>query len=272
MNIYKEKSFGLRLMMIADLITVTISLSLAYFVRAQFSFFLMDTQDLFRILPWIIGLRLGTNFFFEHYSNSLIRLDTRDLNTLLRHCLVPTIFMLFVRYFTPFQILKMPISMIGLEYSFSVLGFVSSRLIMQNLFLKQAKIKASYHVRILIYGEVQHIIEKLNLDAMMVKYQCEIIGILTSNAMHWQKEVQHVRILGDESFLPEILTADNQIAEIRLVNPEELSRRRFKRILELAKKLNMKVCNLQGSPVPKDFLHVKNISKLHDRAYDIITE
>jgi hypothetical protein len=53
---------------------------------------------------------------------------------------------------------------------------------------------------------------------------------------------------------------------------EELSRRRFKRILKLIAKLNMKMCHLEGSPDHKIILDVINISKLRSQVFENITE
>ena len=59
-----------------------------------------------------------------------------------------------------------------------------SRIVLQNLFLKRAKSETSYLVRILLYGEVQLIIEQLKLDSLILKNQFEIIGIFTADNMH----------------------------------------------------------------------------------------
>ena len=59
--------------------------------------------------------------------------------------------------------------MIGLECCFSALSFMARRIVLQNLFLKRAKSETSYLVRILLYGEVQLILEQLKLDSLILK-------------------------------------------------------------------------------------------------------
>ena len=72
--------------------------------------------------------------------------------------------------------------------------------------------------------------------------------------------------------MPEKLKQITGLLKSALYIPEGLSKSRFKRILKLAAKLSMKVCNLEGSPDHKNFMDVKNISKLRRRAYENITE
>ena len=72
--------------------------------------------------------------------------------------------------------------------------------------------------------------------------------------------------------MPEKLKQITGLLKFTLYNPEELSNRRFKKILKLAAKLSMKVSMLEWNPDHKKFMDEKNILKLLRQVFENITE
>lgn len=245
-HIFRYYHHEKKTIMILDCLVVLIAIAFAYFIRIQFSIVLFKYSDAIILFPWLIFLRIFTNLFFEHYSVSIKMFGNQDMIDLLKHCSVPSVILLILRFYSPFEEVRMPITMIVMEYCFSVFGFIAVRLYINKALQKRPLGKIGYRQRLLFYGEVREIKSAVNLDEFNTENHCEVVGILTSNTLHWQNEIDNIRVYGDESKLKDIIMSDDSIAAICLINPEEISHKRKSYIMNHAKKYMLNVYTIKN--------------------------
>lgn len=209
-----------------DCIVVLVAIAFAYFIRAQYSDVLFTVQDAAILFPWLVFLRIFSNNFFEHYSISLKMFDNRDMMSILKHGIVPSAILILFRILSPYQDLRMPFSMIMMEYCFSMLGFIAVRLHINNYLQKSDDETIGYRKRIILYGEVRDIERLIDIEYFCTVNRCEIVGIFTSNPLFWQNELQQIRVYGDETKLRDLIASDDRISEICLIEEKEISEKR----------------------------------------------
>jgi FlaA1/EpsC-like NDP-sugar epimerase len=227
---------------LADGVVVLASVSLALTIRAQFEAYLVGPLDIVVLLPWLIVLRVLTNILFEHYTLTIGNFSPRDFSALLLHNLLPTAIMTalrLLRVLRPDRLLQMPLSVIGVEYIFTCFGFMIVRLVALRLLARRDGERIYHRPQVLLFGEVREILDSHVLARLAAINRVKVVGILTSNALHWDAEIHGIRVYGDETRLPVIVSLNDAISRICFVDPRSEARAEIYSIIQAAQRMRM---------------------------------
>jgi len=114
---------------VADVLVTVASLFASWLLRASFPDMLFTIYRVFLFMPYVLFTRLLVNVVMEHYRLSYVNLHLTDIIRLYVHQFFPTLIFLILRFGAPVPDLRMPLSMIGIEYVFTVGGMVLARIL-----------------------------------------------------------------------------------------------------------------------------------------------
>lgn len=246
------------LVVVADVISILVSITLALLIRAQFRGFMVTELTIFIISPWLLLLRILGHVFFGHYSISPATLRPTDIADLMLHNIPVSVLLIVLRVGTPVQMLHFPFSVIGMEYVFSSFAFVTTRLLFNRLASDRSSPAIGHRLRVILWAEPVELLESGMLEMLRQRKDIILRGILTPNAIRWDTELRGVRIEGDERALPELLSADDTISSVCILKPELFPRSALSRLWNTASRLRLTVQLIDGSggfvPVTRDDL------------------
>ena len=241
-----------------DILAVLVSLLLALAIRAQFLYYLFTLSAAIALFSLTLFFRILTMFLFDAYSLSFGTLTNSDMQRIMRINLIPSLLLYLLRVISPTASLRMPYSMIIIEYIATTLGFVLIRTAMHNRLVKSSH-TIGYRRRILLWAETADILEIVpHLDEFCQSQKVEIRGILNANPMFWQTEYQGLRVFGDESALRDLLFSDDRISALCFLVPQELTRNRFGAIVPLLRELNLEI-----GVIRKRLFAIVSLDELH---------
>jgi len=235
----KKLDTATKLLILFDFLIVLVSLCLSYIIRAQFSILIFDFLYASVLFPIIIILRLGANYFFDHYNRSILTLSNREMMKIVKHNLVPTIVILLLRLLSPLKILRMPVSMIFMEFLFTNFGFIFIRLIRHQRMVKNPSFTPGYCRRVLFLAENLECFEEGFISAFNEKNRCKIVGVLTVNPVFWDEEVDGILVYGDEKKIPDLVAENDMISTICISGRNDVSRTRINAILRYGHSFNL---------------------------------
>lgn len=238
-----------KLTFLLDVLAVMVSLSIAVVVRSRFGDYLFAFSTAIAVFSLTLFLRLLNLFLFDAYTVSFATFTNSDMQRIMRLNLLPSTIMLILRLVSPVVSLRMPISMILIEYIGTTLGFIVIRTAMQSRLARRSP-KVGHKERILLWAEVADIRDLIpDLPLFSRTNQVEILGILNSNPLFWETEYEGIRIYGDELKLRDLLAADDRIAKLCFLCPAEVSRARFAAIQPILAELNLGLAVLEAGEV-----------------------
>ena len=228
-----------KLLLFIDVIIICLSLISAWLIRSRFEFFYYGFQKFTILFPWVLLSRLFCHYFFGIYSFSNVSLNNRDLFRLIKYNLIPSIILLVMRLIEPIDdMLRMPFSMIAMEYIFTVIGYIFFRLFLNTLKLDKYSTEG-YHRRVILWGEVRDLDVKVNMGKLLSEQNVEILGIINANPLYWNTEYRDIRIFGNEDEIVTLSAANKEISTLVFMNNFELTKRQKKKIFDQIKSLNM---------------------------------
>lgn len=239
---YKAPLNGFTLfVVVADVLSILVSIALALVIRAQFRGFMVTELTIVVVSPWVLLLRILGHFFFGHYSISPATIRPKDIADLLLRNIPVSLLLVVLRVATPGQTLHFPFSVIGMEYVFSSFGFVAIRLLFNRLATLRSSHAVGYRPRVLLWAEPVELLDSGMLELLKEREDIVLRGILTPNAIRWDTEMQGIRIEGDERALPELLSSDDTISTVCILKPEVFSRTALSRLWQTALRLRLTV-------------------------------
>lgn len=230
-----------RLVLILDIVAVLASFGLAWLIRSQFRWFVFRPSDALVLCPWIVLLRIVTNLFFDHYGVGMQALTINDLGRLLSTSLLPSVVLMGFRYLFTFSFLRMPLSMILLEYVFSMGGFMIIRVAAHQALLRRSDAPIFHRRRVLLYGEVQELEDERVVARLEEDGRTLVRGILTDNPMHWDDSVAGRRVSGPMEKARAIVAGDDTISGLILHDAAGLSDGRLAAAKAASQALNLEV-------------------------------
>lgn len=238
----RQKYFYARSSKIAfllDAVAVTLSLSIAIGVRLQFKGFFFVLSTTTALFPITLLLRILSLFLFDSYAMSFTTFLNKDLQRIILINLLPSFLLLILRLVSPIVNLRMPISIIIIEYIATTLGFILVRTFLHSRLVARTK-AVGHRKKILLWGEVADIRESIaKMRESSELNRQDLIGILSPNALYWQTEHFGLRVYGNETILKELVAADDRMCALCFLNPHELTRTAIGKIVPLLDELNM---------------------------------
>ena len=195
-----------------DSVVIVMSFSVSLFLRRQFPNYLMEPWKFLLLLPYVVLLRTLVMSFFEHYRISSLSLQLHDIWSLFIHNVIPSVFFLLFRLFSPIRMLRIPFSMILTEYFFTVCGMI----IVRYLVLKLGKEKrllssAQRRKQAVILTSSTGDLKGLDLEDISARHFLEVTGILTGDAMEWNTDYSGIRILGGFRLFEELAMSNDRL-------------------------------------------------------------
>lgn len=234
-----------RWLAVMDLAISAASLGLALAIRANFQAFLVGTTEIALFAPFIVIARPATMYLFEHYSYSPSIWHSRDVLSIFAHNTAPTAILLLLRVISPIPALRLPFSVILMEYAFSVSLMVLARAARAGVIHKPGA-HSQYRPRIALYGEIQDIRSSGILDALLESGAAIVVAILTPNPLHWDTDVAGIRVLGDERALHHALQSDDSLSTIVIVGRHLMPAARIDQVRTVAATYNLAVADGAG--------------------------
>lgn len=194
------------LVIFGDILLIVVSIFIAWLIRSRFSFFLYKLENFLMSLPYVLLLRILANVLFEHYSLSFRNLYLSDLTGIFRSNLIPSAVFLAIRFLSPDERLRLPISMIFTEYLMTSTGMGLIRLVLHHAATRGGS-RPFGERKALLVGDIEEIQSRVEPAALGRRYRMTIEGILTRNRMHWNTEHRGIRVLGGLETLKTALDA-----------------------------------------------------------------
>lgn len=219
---------------VADALITIAALAAALTVRARFAEYLVTALDVAVLAPFIVLLRLAFLTGFEHYAVRPSMWLAKDVLGLVFHNLVPSAVFTALRFLSPVDFLRLPLSVILMEYVFASYAMFVLRALLAARGIRPSHDGARYRRRVLVWGEVRELADSGVLRELRARNDLVVIGILTANPLFWDTQVEGLRVLGDQDRLSEILVSNDTISGILLSNADHFPEFLAKAIREKA--------------------------------------
>jgi hypothetical protein len=246
MNIrLRPKNPNWPLLLLGDATVFSISLFIAWFIRSRLdavlSELLFGFSSIALVLPWLIVIRVLSSFLLDLYSVRLGRLRVVDISRLFIVYLIPTVIFALFRVLSPIELLRLPFSIIFMEYVFSVFGSVVIRLLYIDIQYRIAS-NHSPHIRhAILYGDINEISTDL-----IKRFERHIIlhGIISPNPMQWEQVHFGITVLGNSAAVYSAMKYDNSISSIIIIGHSDLTEKRRQELLDIASRLSLDVYDM----------------------------
>ncbi len=226
--------FGTRAQVIVDTGIFVSSLALAYMIRFDGSLDAGFAKQLWVCLPWVVGARLLVTWKVGVYSVASEYFSLPDVLAIGQAQVLPTVVLLGLRFFYPFQRyaiwLRLPLTIIALEFLLSLGGLVSVR-----VFLRTRREAArngqsptkTERKRVLLYGAGSagiSFLKQLNQD-----HKAEVVGFIDDDPSKVNRSIAGLKVHGNGEALHR-LVALHHVQEV-IITIANCSRTLLTRIL-----------------------------------------
>ena len=109
------------LYILIDFLLIFISITAAYLIRSRFILFFYTDLFLLYTLPYVFLFRFLNNLIFDLYSLNLYYITIRDITKIYLYNLIPSFIFIIIRFLSPIDFLRIPLSIIFAEYFFTIL-------------------------------------------------------------------------------------------------------------------------------------------------------
>jgi FlaA1/EpsC-like NDP-sugar epimerase len=168
-------------------------------------------------LPYLCALRLMVNWKFGVYKFIWKYVSLFDGLVIVRSLLVPTTFLLALRLLYPAKVvygneLRLPLSIIVLEYLVSLFGMLGARVLRRTLYERGQKKERSIVLdrqerRVLLYGAGRAGV--LLLNELKNQAEVRVAGFVDDDKNKIGTVISGASVLGDRNSLEEIVLASN---------------------------------------------------------------
>lgn len=118
---------------------------------------LYEFSTLVKIMPWMAAVRVITNYVFDVYSVRLGRLRVKDISRIFIIYIVPTAVYVLLRLYSTNYFLRLPFTMIFIEYTLAVFGSILIRLVYINIQYRLVRRKSAHYRELLVYGDIKEL-------------------------------------------------------------------------------------------------------------------
>jgi len=210
-------------LILADIFIIMLSMFFSWLVRRQFSLFLFDLHKFFLFLPIVLVVRLSVNRLLEHYSGRGTNFQIRDIHKLIRHNFIPTVAFLILRLTSPVSELRMPLTMIFIEFVGTTLGMVLWRSFLSiadsnNRSRLDFAVNAAYFTARII---------PTRLKKVRAVPRWFVAGVFSRNRLDWNFEIDGIRTFGSPMEISSSFVRENFIQIFLLDGSLPLEERTF---------------------------------------------
>jgi FlaA1/EpsC-like NDP-sugar epimerase len=243
-----------------DVLVIPLSLVATLAVRSQFKDFLVSLSGALAMFSLTLLFRILSLLLFDAYTLSFATFTNADMQRIILINGLPTFLLILSRFLSPIEILRMPISMIAMEYVTTTLAFIIIRSVMHNHMVASSRV-LGHKKRIIVWSEIVDLSRQItNREEFCRSGRLEIMGILNGNPLYWQTEFRGLRVFGDENVLRDVIATDDRISMLCFIAPEELTKRRVKALIPLVEELNLQLGIVQKDRVcvvtPAEFIEI----------------
>ncbi|MFP4511187.1 MAG: hypothetical protein ACLFNQ_13780 [Spirochaetaceae bacterium] len=232
-----------------DLVLILSALIVSVGVRSQFEYFLFDLQAGASLFPMVLVLRIVVLFLSDEYATGFSVFPLSHIIRLALVNLIPSVIVIALRFTAPVAFLRMPLTMIAVEYSVTTLLMIMLRVIVSHAGAGNDT-AIGYRRRVLLWAYPEDLRTSIGSIAEFARaHALDVRGILNRNPVSWNSEIEGVRVFGDESRMTELLAEDDRISTLLIFDTAELSRSRAATLADAAGRLRMDVAILDSGAV-----------------------
>jgi len=204
---------------ISDVATIILSLFIAWILRSRFPDMLFDMSRVLLFVPYVVGLRILSNGILEHYQLSYANLHFADIGRLYVHQLFPSAIFLILRFASPIPIIRMPLSMIAIEYALSASAMSLVRVLVVSAELKRARVeKTSRVLNGVLFGHVSRFRHSSILPADSNGDYWRIAGIISPDHLDAGLDHQGIRVFYGMTAVRELVERQPSVSFIGLAD------------------------------------------------------
>ena len=236
---------------IIDLIVFALSLFAAYFIRFEGSIPSEFIKQIAALMPYIVIARSLSFQTFSVYKIVWRYLSINDVGRIIKGVLPITAILVIARYFAPdrFAMLRIPISVIALEFMLVLLGTSGIRMI-RRLSLEATRRESATRRRsgttkralLIGAGDAGNMVAKeLNQRPDL---GVEVAGFVDDDPKKYHAVIQGVQVLGSTAQIPELARRLN--IDEAIITIANASSREIRRIVEVCEAEGIKVKIVPG--------------------------
>jgi len=228
---------------ITDVITVCISISLAYLLRFDLAFPDINIEKYHLVIPFVILVRIISFFIFKTYSGIVFYTSIQDAKRIVYAIGTGTIFFWLLNpvFKEIYGVYAMPYSIIILDFICSIFLLTSFRLVVKIMYLELIN-KNKEKLNVIIFGAGEAgIATKRSLDRELSnKYK--IIGFIDLDSHLRKKSIEGVTIFNSDRDLTRILNTNH--IDLFIFSEHNLPKGKKQDIVDKCLKAKVKVLNV----------------------------
>lgn len=234
-----------RTVIVLDVAIVVASVFVAWILRARFPDMLFDLSRVLLFVPYVVGFRIFANGVLEHYRLSYENLHVADIGRLYIHQLLPTAFFLVLRLLSPIATLRMPLSMIAIEYVLSASGMSLARIIVVGRQIRRAN---ALRVGRVPHGALIGHVARFGKQDLLPELDTpswHLAGIISPDHLDSGIDFRGVRVFHGDPALQDLVLGDARVSFVALA--PSLTRPECLHALRQAAKLGLRACVIDST-------------------------
>lgn len=198
-NSFSSRFLSSWLVLVFDIVTITLTFILAYLIRFNFTYDLIDPNK----IQWqviMVSSIYGLSFFmFKSYAGILRHTGLSDVFRILKagglSLLILTVINIYISYSSHLDMLLIPFSVIVLHFLLSLLFVVGSRVIVKTLFIQITRQYTKEKVPVIIYGSGAAGMLTKNALIKDKTYHYSIIAYIDDNPSKINKRLEGIPVI-----------------------------------------------------------------------------
>ncbi len=161
---------------------------------------------------------------------------------------MPSLIFIMLRFFSPINDMKMPLSIIFSEYVITFSGMILARLFVVRINHSLLKKKGGGHIRkAVILGDTNAIGNHLEIKTFQEDHNVEVVGILSGSTLEWNTDFDGIRVFGGYQLLEELSAANESLSTVIVAG--YLDREERIHLAEKCKALALELLDIRDSGV-----------------------
>ncbi len=193
----RNKRREVLLLVCVDTFIIIGSMLVAWSIRREFKYFFFDIDNLYYFLPLVVICRLLVGSIFEHYKSGVRYFGARDLLALISENTIASGILLSARLISPIATLRMPISMIIIEYLFTTIFMASIRSLVSQGDKRLYDANMKPLSALFFTANAADFVGRI----MTPNPSWQFCGVFSRERLDWNLEMEGIRVFGGiESF------------------------------------------------------------------------
>lgn len=239
------------LLFISDILVYFVSILLAWYFRGQLdnvlSELLVKISDLYVIVPTIIGIRLVLNIITDLYSVRVGKFSVYDLSRLVIVMALPSMLFIIFRIVSPIALIRLPFSVIVMEYAFSFFGALVIRLLFINFAVRVKKQKGIYINKITVYGDLNEVGSVVKDLADQNRIGIE--AIISPNPLQWNQNYNSIPVLQFPVGISRTMKYDDKIMGILVADVTNVTNKTMNTLKKYSEEHNLQLLELEDGRI-----------------------